>query len=46
MKKKNLREREINKVQANQKASQDTQALKDELMAIRIQDKVIIFIFL
>ncbi|XP_025421885.1 probable serine/threonine-protein kinase irlB [Sipha flava] len=40
MKKKNLREREINKVQANQKASQDTQALKDELMAIRIQDKV------
>lgn len=46
LEKKKLRERKINKVQSNQKASQDTQALKDELMAIRTQDKVIIFIFL
>lgn len=40
-----LREKEISKVQAFQKSSQDTQALKDELMAIRTQDKVIILIF-
>lgn len=34
------KEKEIAKIQANQKASQDLQAAKDELNALRTQDKV------
>lgn len=40
-KQKNLKEKEIAQIQANQKASQDLQAAKDELNAIRQMDKVI-----
>jgi len=35
------KEKEIAKIQANQKATQDFQAAKDELNALRTQDKVI-----
>lgn len=40
-KQKILKEKEIAKIQASQKASQDLQAAKDELNALRTQDKVI-----
>lgn len=42
-KQKLLKEKEIAKIQASQKASQDLQAAKDELNALRVQDKVIKF---
>lgn len=35
------KEKEIAKIQASQKATQDFQAAKDELNALRIQDRVI-----
>jgi len=35
-----MKDKEIAKIQANQKASQDLQAAKDELNAIRTQNKV------
>lgn len=38
------KEKQIAKIQASQKASQDFQAAKDELNALRTQDKVIIII--
>jgi len=45
-KQKTLKEKEIAKIQASQKASQDLQAAKDELNALRTQDKVIFFMSL
>lgn len=41
-KQKNLKEREIAKIQASQLASQDLQAAKDELNALRTMDKVML----
>lgn len=41
-KQKLMKEKEIAKIQASQKASQDLQAAKDELSALRTQDKVIL----
>lgn len=38
------KEKEIAKIQASQKATQDFQAAKDELNALRTQDKVILLI--
>lgn len=38
----NLKEKEIAKIQASQKALQDMQAAKDELNALRTQDKVLL----
>lgn len=44
-KQKLMKEKEIAKMQANQKAFQDLQAAKDELSALRTQDKVILLSF-
>lgn len=44
-KKKLLKEKEIVKIQSQQKASQDLQAARDELNALRTQDKVMFFRF-
>lgn len=44
---KKMKDKEIAKIQASQKASQDLQAAKDELNALRTQDKVLnILLFL
>lgn len=40
-KQKMLKEKEISKIQASQKLSQDIQAAKDEMNALRKQDQVI-----